>query len=514
LKMARIRQQHPQNYTSTGNINTEFENILRYINSAELGNKSVGELLDSIFDASGDFDGVVQIRLDTTAGLQYRVGTYATDTEGWLSIAAITDIRGAAGSDVGTINAPIFFNRQDVTMATGATVIAYTFEATTDHVLVYLNGILQATSTYTVNSTANTVTLGTAVGAGIKASIYSIRPSSISNYRRQDSTAVANQVIIPFIHTDQEQILVYRNGILQQTGGSNDFTSSSSTNTVTFNSALSVNDLISIFTIENTASVRVAGLMTEDKYTDANGFITYGKLAITDAEIPVAKVATLATELADKAHMNVGSSTPTGSDGYLWVDTSGAVAELKFKESGAWLSTSPDASLPVPTSTDALRYLRVNSSGSGFDIADLNLSSVVLKTSKAAANGVASLDATGKIPTSQFPVRYSAAMYPLYKTGAVTNGSLHLMRLWKQILRVDGVSLKCEAGTCDVTMTVDGASAGSTYSVSATGSNQTFGTVIQIDATSAGKSIDFTVTNANSACVGLQVSLSTATAII
>jgi|TARA_R110000851_G_scaffold24010_2_gene69739 hypothetical protein len=512
--MARIRQQHPQNYTSTGNINTEFENILRYINSAELGNKSVGELLDSIFDASGDFDGVVQIRLDTTAGLQYRVGTYATDTEGWLSIAAITDIRGAAGSDVGTINAPIFFNRQDVTMATGATVIAYTFEATTDHVLVYLNGILQATSTYTVNSTANTVTLGTAVGAGIKASIYSIRPSSISNYRRQDSTAVANQVIIPFIHTDQEQILVYRNGILQQTGGSNDFTSSSSTNTVTFNSALSVNDLISIFTIENTASVRVAGLMTEDKYTDANGFITYGKLAITDAEIPVAKVATLATELADKAHMNVGSSTPTGSDGYLWVDTSGAVAELKFKESGAWLSTSPDASLPVPTSTDALRYLRVNSSGSGFDIADLNLSSVVLKTSKAAANGVASLDATGKIPTSQFPVRYSAAMYPLYKTGAVTNGSLHLMRLWKQILRVDGVSLKCEAGTCDVTMTVDGASAGSTYSVSATGSNQTFGTVIQIDATSAGKSIDFTVTNANSACVGLQVSLSTATAII
>jgi hypothetical protein len=512
--MARIRQQHPQNYTSTGNINTEFENILRYINSAELGNKSVGELLDSIFDASGDFDGVVQIRLDTTAGLQYRVGTYATDTEGWLSIAAIADIRGAAGSDVGTINAPIFFNRQDVTMATGATVIAYTFEATTDHVLVYLNGILQATSTYTVNSTANTVTLGTAVGAGIKASIYSIRPSSISNYRRQDSTAVANQVIIPFIHTDQEQILVYRNGILQQTGGSNDFTSSSSTNTVTFNSALSVNDLISIFTIENTASVRVAGLMTEDKYTDANGFITYGKLAITDAEIPVAKVATLATELADKAHMNVGSSTPTGSDGYLWVDTSGAVAELKFKESGAWLSTSPDASLPVPTSTDALRYLRVNSSGSGFDIADLNLSSVVLKTSKAAANGVASLDATGKIPTSQFPVRYSAAMYPLYKTGAVTNGSLHLMRLWKQILRVDGVSLKCEAGTCDVTMTVDGASAGSTYSVSATGSNQTFGTVIQIDATSAGKSIDFTVTNANSACVGLQVSLSTATAII
>lgn len=510
--MARIRQQHPQNYTSTGNINTEFENILRYINSAELGNKSVAELLDSIFDASGEFDGVVQIRLDTTAGLQYRVGTYTTDSEGWLPIAAITDIRGAAGSDVGTINAPIFFNRQDITMATGATVIAYNFEAATDDVLVYLNGILQAASTYTANSTANTVTLGTAVGAGIKASIYSIRPSSVSNYRRQDSIAVANQVIIPFVHTDQEQILVYRNGILQQTGGANDFTSSSSTNTVTFNSALSVNDLITIFTIENTASVRVSGLMTEDKYTNENGFITYNKLAIADGEIPVAKVATLVAEIADKAHISTGSSTPTGaSDGWLWLDTSAATAELKFYESGAWYTTSPDASLPVPVSANALKYLRVNSSGSGFEIADLNLSSVVLTSTKGAANGVSSLDATGKIPVGQLPDRYSAAMYPLYKSGSVTNGSLHIMRLWKQILRIDGISLKCEVGTCSVVITVDGASAGSTYSVSATGSNQTFGTVIQIDGSTAGKSIDITVTSASSDCVGLQVSLSTAT---
>ena len=513
--MARIRQQHPQNYTSTGNINTEFENILRYINSAELGNKSISELLDSIFSSSGDFDGVVQIRLDTTAGLQYRVGTYTTDTAGWTAIADIADIRGAAGSDVGTINAPIFFNRQDIAMATGATVIAYNFEATTDNVLVYLNGILQAESTYTANSTANTVTLGTAVGAGIKASIYSIRPSAISNFRRTDTTAVANQVIIPFVHTEQEQILVYRNGILQQTGGANDFTSSSVTNTVTFNSSLSVNDLVTIFTIENNASVRVSGLMTEDKYTDTNGFITYNKLAIADGQIPVAKVATLVAEIADKAHISTGSSTPTGaSDGWLWLDTSSATAELKFYESGAWYTTSPDASLPVPASSNALKYIRVNSSGSGFEIADLNLSSVVLKNSKGAANGVASLDSSGLIPNGQIPVRYSAAMYPLYKGGAITNGSLHLMRLWKQILRVDGISLKTEAGSCDVTMTVDGVSAGSTYSVSATASNQTFGTIIQIDATTAGKSIDFTITNADSACVGLQVSLSTATAII
>jgi hypothetical protein len=513
--MARIRQQHPQNYTSTGNINTEFENILRYLNSAELGNKSVAELLDSIFDAEGDFDGVVEIRLDATDGLQYRVGTYANDSAGWLAIAATADIRGQAGADLGTINAPIFFNRQDISLASGATVIPYDFDDSTDTVVVYLEGVLQSESSYTISAAANTITLGTAVTSALKASVYSIRSSSISNYRRQDSTTVLGQVIIPFVHTDQEQILVYRNGILQQTGGANDFVSSSATDTVTFNTTMLANELISIITIENTASVRVAGLMTEDKYTNTDGYITYNKLAIADSEIPVAKVATLVAELSDKAHISVGATTPVGvNDGWLWLDTSAATAELKFSESGEWYSTSPDTSLPVPSSTDALRYLRINSSGSGFEIADLNLSSVVLKSSKGASNGVASLDATGQIPTSQLPVRYSAAMYPMYKSGAVANGDIHMMRIWKQILRIDGISLRCEVGSCDVIITIEGVSAGSTYSVSTTGSNQTFGTIIQIDATTVGKSLDIAVTNASADCEGLQVSLSTATAII
>ena len=512
--MARIRQQHPQNYTSTGNINTEFENILRYINAAEVGNKSIAELFDSIFDDSGDFDGVVQIRLDSTAGLQYRVGTYTTDTQGWLSIADIKDLRGAAGSDVGTINAPIFFNRQDVDLNLGDNVMAYSFEASTDSVVLYLNGVLQAESTYSISSDANTITLNEAVGAGIKASVYSIRPSAVSNYRRKDTTSVAGQIIVAFPHADTEQILVYRNGLLQRSGGSNDFTSSSSTNTVTFNNVLSANELISILTIENTASVRVAGLMTEDKYTNEYGYIPFGKLALDDGGIPVSKVANLANELADKAHIKLGSSTPSANDGYLWIDTSGAVPELKFKESGGWFSTSPEASLPVPTSTDALRYVRVNSSGSGFEIAELNLSSVVLKQSKGAANGVSSLDATGKVPVGQLPVRYSAGMVSINQNGAVTNGSLHLMRLWKQVLRIDGISLQCGVGTCNVSVTVDGASAGSTYSVSETASNQTFGTIIQIDGASAGKSIEINVTDASPDCSDLRVSLSTATKII
>ena len=40
--MVRLRQQYPQNYGSSGNINTEFENLTRYLNSAELGDNTVG----------------------------------------------------------------------------------------------------------------------------------------------------------------------------------------------------------------------------------------------------------------------------------------------------------------------------------------------------------------------------------------------------------------------------------------------------------------------------------------
>ena len=512
--MARIRQQHAQNYSSAGNINAEFEGILRYLNSAELGNKSISELLSSIFDGEGVFDGVVELRLDPTAGLQYRVGTYDNATAGWVTVADISDIRGQAGVDVGVINAPIFFNRQDSELSDGDSVISYPFEDSTDTIVMYLEGFLQAENSYVASSESNTITLVTPASSSLKATVYSIRSSAISNFRRKDTITVAAQVIIPFAHSDQELLLVHRNGILQKSGGSHDYVASSATDSVTFGEAMQALEVISIMTIENTSAVRVSGLMTEDKYTDENGFISYSKIAIEDEAIAVEKVAGLAEELQDKAHLKSSSSTPEGGEGYLWIDRSGPVPQLKYKSQDEWHSTTPESSLPKPSATDSMRYLRVNSSGSGFEIAKLNLSSVVPKTSKGAANGVASLDSTGKVPVDQLPIRYSAAMVSLHPVGSVANGSIHLMRLWKQLLRIDGLSLSCDVGSCDVIITVNGASAGSTYSCSTTPSNQTFGTIIQIDAKTTGKSIDILVTNASADCSGLQLSLSTATEII
>ena len=76
--MARLRQQHPQNYVNSGNIHTDFENLIRYINSAELGNKTIGELFGILFNEEGVFRGPIQMRQDVNTGIQYRVGNTLT----------------------------------------------------------------------------------------------------------------------------------------------------------------------------------------------------------------------------------------------------------------------------------------------------------------------------------------------------------------------------------------------------------------------------------------------------
>ena len=117
--MARLRQQHPQNYVNSGNIHTDFENLIRYINSAELGNKTIGELFSILFNEEGVFRGPIQMRQDVNTGIQYRVGQYSDDESGWITIANIADLRGTAGSSVGNVEGPFFFNRQDFEIGSG-----------------------------------------------------------------------------------------------------------------------------------------------------------------------------------------------------------------------------------------------------------------------------------------------------------------------------------------------------------------------------------------------------------
>ena len=68
--MPRIRQLYPLAYLTNSAINGDFEQIIRYLNAAELGNKTLAELLRVLFDEQGELSAPIEMRLDPEYGLQ------------------------------------------------------------------------------------------------------------------------------------------------------------------------------------------------------------------------------------------------------------------------------------------------------------------------------------------------------------------------------------------------------------------------------------------------------------
>jgi hypothetical protein len=509
--MGRLRQQHPGNYPSSSNISSEFENFIRYVNSAEKGNKTLSELLSILFNDSGEFDGPIEMRLDTTEGLQYRVGEYSTETAGWETLATIASLRGASGQSVGTIEGPFLFNRQDYVATSLQTEFNYTFDDSTETVIVFVNGLLTAETEYTADADAGTVTFDTGLTVSDLVSIYSVRTQSVSNYNRTDYVSAASQAVYAFVHTADDILMVWLNGVLQREGGAYDYTTSPASNTVTFTSANSESDLVTVLTAENLAIQNVAGMMFEAEYTDGNGYIDFTKLAIDNDEIPQAKVASLVSGLAAKAKLTVAGTTPSApAAGDLWLDTSISPNILKFYDGTQFLQTSPDSTLPSFLTSNASQYVRVNGTGTALEYGSIDFSALVPKTYMGAANGVASLDSGAKLPSAQLPEIYSTQSASIFNTSTVSNGDIFVMRVWKQVIRIDGIATKLSAGTCTVQIKVDGVAVGITYAVSSSQTDTTLATVIEIDGTTASKLVEIEVTSVSSAA-DLEVALAMAT---
>ena len=406
-----------------------------------------------------------------------------------------------------------------------ANVITYTFDANTEEVVVYKNGVLLAKATtgttaeYTNNAAANTITIASptpGVSVGDKMTIYSVRAQSVTNYRRQDTAISGATSTVAFVHSSDETILVWRNGILQESGGGADYIASHTTATVTFNTQLTINDKVTIITVENQAQKSIAGLMFEDEYTNTSGFINWGKLNVANDEIPQNKVNALSTSLATKANIKSQLSTPTSSTtGDLWLDTSQVPNILKFYDGTQWLETSPESSLPTFISTNASQYVRVNGTGTSLEYGDLDLSSVVPKTWRGAVNGVASLDSSAKIPTNQLPDIFATSTISflnIWEDASVTvsNKTYYVAKVWKQKLRLDGITHKLASGTCTIQLSIDGASIGSSFSVSTTLASVNMPTTIEIDGTTTGRRLELVVTN-SSAANTLEVGIASAT---
>lgn len=511
--MARIRQQYPQNYGSSGNINTEFENLIRYINSAELGNKTLGELLSVVFDENGEFDGPIELRRDNEEGIQYRIGQFDSEEDGWATLAAIEELRGEPGQAVGEIGAPIIFSREDFSADPNQTTFEYAFDEETDDLLIFLDGVLQTPDVdYDPDPTVGVsggFVFAAALSGGETVTAYKIRSTAITGFKRSDMTTVDAQAVFPFEFDENTILQVYKNGILQREGGANDYTAQPANNTVTFNGALPAGNLVTIITVENTSVRAVTGQMFEETYVDTTtGFIRFDKIKVENGEIPQAKVSSLVGDLTEKAKITIGSSTPANAEtGDLWHDTTQSPNQLKFYDGTQWLRTSPDSSLPTFTSTQAGQFVRVNGTGTALEYGTVDLSSVIPVTQKASANGVASLDSTGRLPTSQLPSILSSDSYYTRIETPDSNDQFYITkRIYRQKVRIDGLAIQTASGTCSVQIAVDEAGFGDTYSVSSTPNEFVLGTPIEIDATSNSNGIGFIVTN-NSSASNLEVTM-------
>ena len=495
--MARLKVLYPGNHTSSGNIGADIENIVRYINSSEYGDQTLAELLGRLFNDVGDFVGQIEIRNDSIQGLQYRIGEYVDADEGWIDLASVEQLRGAPGIDVGVIGTPLFSNRLDYTATDNQTSFPYTHNAE-DAVVVYANGVLQDPTTYTSDPVNNVILLGSPASADDNIVIYRVRSAVDTGFRRSNIIANPSQVSFSFEHSEDQKLLVYRNGILQRDLG-NDYTTDPITNTVNFTQPLQQNDIVTVMVVEDSSLVRVSGLMTEDKYTNANGQIPFNKLEVQDGQIPEVKVQNLTELLSNRGRMYVSSLQPSGANsGDLWVDTSTSPNVLKFFNGTGWLLTSPDTGIPAFSTINALQFLRVNSTGGGLEFASVDLSSVIPKTFIGAADGVAGLDASGKLPLAQLPDTFATRSFYFFKDGSISNGNLTVTRAFKQNVRIDAVAVKSASGTANVQLTIEGIAVGDVFPVTNTLTEQNLSASIQIDATTISKAIGVEVTSSNS----------------
>jgi hypothetical protein len=461
--MARLRQYFASRYGSQEATSSEFENIIRYLNSAEIGNLTLFELLDKIFDDNGDVNLNFEIRYDPTTGLEYRLDADAD----WQLITAADNLRGAPGVNLGTIESALFFNRTDYVAGVSQTVYSYVIPPASAAVLVWINGVLQAESAYTYSELTSQVTLLTAPTTGATVTLTTIRSNPATAYRRVDMIAASNQVTFPFPHEEAEEIMVWRNGVLQREGGGYDFIKSWQTSTVTMTTAQPTNTLISVICITNDSIRDVAGLMLEDRFC-TNGQIRLDKILINDGSIPSAKITGLDADLAIKADIYVSATQPVGAaSGSLWVNTAGSIPQLLFFDSVRWLSSSPNGLIPLPQTANALQYVRLNSTATALEYASIDLSAMIASTSRGAANGVAPLDAAGLVPSSALPAWCARAPILGNISGAVANGTYPIAVIEDQYV-FDGLTVALSAGTATVQLYVGGSAVGSTVGASTT----------------------------------------------
>jgi|13_taG_2_1085334.scaffolds.fasta_scaffold00732_12 hypothetical protein len=492
--MAGIRQTAAFEYASSDKVQTEFENIIRYLQQAEVGSKTLGEVIDNLTDADGNLATDISFQLDSAAGLQYRVGT----TGSYTTIAALSALRGDAGQNVGDIGAPIFNTRQDyiigttiqastgVAYPTNTTVLEYSHEAT-DTLVVFKNGLLQVegqSNDYTTSPTGNTVTFTAALTttAPDSVTVYKIRATAITSFQRSDFDLTASQSVFSFTMDANTEIQVYRNGLLQRESASgtvNDYVRDNSNNTVTFTNAVTSGELVSIITVENTTNQVVAGLMLEQVFTNAQtGKILFDKLELADNAIAQAKVNGLTTSLSGKAGLSDvtagGTALSAGPTNTFYLEDVSGSPRLRFKVSSTQnVDINPAVDIPSPSSANGGKFIRVSAAGA-YELSALTdvLSGYITSAQKDAANGVPSLDSNLLISIDRIPAFSVLQQYPMLmmdaQVAAPTTNEVRMKRISGARIKIKKIHAVLDAGTLTLDVNVAGVGQSLAIAVSST----------------------------------------------
>lgn len=507
--MARIRQLYPSRYSSTENTSAEFENIIRYLRSGEIGNRTLSELLRQIFNSEGNLDVGLEIRFDSKYGLEYRIGG---DDQEWLQIIEPEELRGEPGEYVGEIGDALMFNRADYEGDGTTTVFNYAFSESKAETIVYRNGLLQSPNTYVLDEINGTITVYPAIGATENLTVFQIRKSELNGFSRTEIVASQNQYIIPFKFNTEDEIFVYRNGILYKEGENDDYILNAGTSTITFLTPLTSGDLVTILRLQGGGLRAVGGLLMADEYC-YNGKILYDKLLIDDDDISPEKVKGLKGLMQKSKQVFVQNEEPVETDdtelnsGDLWVKTGLPISVLYFYDGLRWISTAPDGSIPSISKGDELRYLRVNSAGSALEFAAIDLSSCVKKDDIGNPNGVAPLDENGQIADELLKQHYSYVPIQHRTEGTIAKDAVITLGYVANVQAyLDKMTLSLDVGTATVQLYVGDTAVGATTDLTTADVTQTW-VAKKFDGRTIPKKITLEVTAASVDAKGLTVNL-------
>ena len=507
--MARLKQLYPGNYFSTAQISPEFTNVIRYLNAAEHGDKTVGELLGQLFDEeTGVFDGPIEFRVDSTNGLQWRVGEYEDPSVGWVTLASMEDLRGPPGQDVGLIGQPVFARAALFDAVGGETAVPIVFDAVNDALIVYKNGLLlrEGGADDYVKGT-DEILLNAALIATDFVVIYTYNNTDLAqlNYTYFEPGAPQSLFVHPL--NNDEEVQVYLDGVLliESVG----YILDRANNTIITAVDVEVGQTLTVIDIGSASVSHLAGVMMEAGYADPEtGLIYYSRIAVEDDEIPQEKVNALAPTLAGKPTVFVDAVEPfAGVVGDQWLDTSLAPNVMFFYDGVVWIPFSVPEDIPAFSALNARQVLHVNAGGSALEWNDVDLSSTIPLAQKGAASGVATLDGSARIPITQLPE--SIASYTLWGDyqGAVPDNLYALKRIYKQKLKITGIVTIADTGTSGYTISVNGVDVSQSFTLSTALSELTLANPLIVDSTVNSKRIEVRLNGAQNV-TNLQISYS------